>query len=107
MCVRCERNYSTSPYLAEFWNALSSLPIFVFAVFGYMAGKRYAMAEARFSLTFAIIALVGLGSFMFHATLRRYAQCMDELPMLWTSITMFYNVRRTPHACRRDGLCAR
>lgn len=43
----CERNYSTSPYFAEFWNALSSIPIFLFAVVGYVAAKRYAMAETR------------------------------------------------------------
>jgi hypothetical protein len=38
--------------------------------------------------------LVGIGSLMFHATLRRYAQCMDELPMMWASIALFYNVRK-------------
>jgi hypothetical protein len=35
--------------------------------------------------------VVGIGSFLFHATLRRYAQCMDELPMLYASISLFYN----------------
>jgi hypothetical protein len=45
----------------------------------------------RFRIGFAWMMLVGIGSFMFHATLRRYAQCMDELPMLYASITLFYN----------------
>ena len=128
---RCERNYSTTTYLAEFWNAISSIPIFLFALIGYGAGKRYAMAETRsdkrttetrarkhhacdciltirrvlalcsFSLTYFLIMLVGIGSFAFHATLRRYAQCMDELPMLWASIMLFYNVR-----CARTLACA-
>lgn len=87
----CERNYDTTEYIAEFWNTISSIPIFLFALAGYIAGKRYAMAESRFSLAFFLMMLVGLGSTCFHATLRRYAQSMDELPMLWTSICLFYN----------------
>lgn len=87
----CERNYSVTPYVAELWNALSSLPIFFFALAGYIAGRKYSKCEDRFRLGYAIMMLVGLGSFMFHATLRRYAQCMDELPMLWAAIVLFYN----------------
>lgn len=45
----------------------------------------------RFTVGWAWMMIVGLGSFAFHATLRRYAQCMDELPMLYASITLFYN----------------
>lgn len=45
--LRCERNYVTTEYVAEFWNALSSLPITLFAVIGYLAGKKYARAETR------------------------------------------------------------
>jgi dihydroceramidase len=30
-------------------------------------------------------AIVGLGSFIFHATLRWEAQLMDELPMVWVA----------------------
>jgi hypothetical protein len=37
----------TTEYVAEFWNALSSLPITLFAVIGYLAGKKYARAETR------------------------------------------------------------
>jgi hypothetical protein len=43
----CERNYDTSPYIAEFWNALSSLPIFAFALAGYVLGAKHARIEAR------------------------------------------------------------
>jgi len=87
----CERNYDTSTYIAEFWNALSSLPITLFALAGYILGAKHARIESRFKVGFAWMMVVGLGSFMFHATLRRYAQCMDELPMLYASISLFYN----------------
>jgi len=45
----CERNYDTSPYLAEFWNALSSLPITTFAVAGYYLGVKHARIEPRYA----------------------------------------------------------
>jgi hypothetical protein len=43
----CERNYEVTPYVAEFWNAISSIPIALCAAVGYFAGKRYAAAETR------------------------------------------------------------
>ena len=87
----CERNYATTQYCAEFYNALSSLPIAGFALFGLIMGRRHARADTRISFAFSLMVLVGLGSFMFHATLRRYAQAMDELPMLYGSIALLYN----------------
>ncbi|RKO97739.1 hypothetical protein CXG81DRAFT_11240, partial [Caulochytrium protostelioides] len=55
----CETNYEVSPFLAEFWNAISSLAMF-----------------------FIGIMIVGLGSLAFHGTLVRATQAWDELPML-------------------------
>jgi dihydroceramidase len=47
--------------------------------------------DPRFSIAFLMITCVGIGSTFFHATLRRYAQCLDELPMLWTAYLLLYN----------------
>jgi hypothetical protein len=63
----------------------------LFALVGYVFGRKYSKCEDRFRLSYSIMMLVGLGSFAFHATLRRYAQSMDELPMLWAAITLLYN----------------
>jgi len=101
----CERNYQVTPYLAECWNALSSLPIAAFAAIGYMAGRRYARIETRFGLAFGLMALVGFGSFAFHATLRRYAQALDELPMVYAAIALTYNsIDYQPSSARRKRL---
>jgi hypothetical protein len=43
----CERNYDTSIYVAEFWNALSSIPITLFALAGYILGAKHARIETR------------------------------------------------------------
>jgi dihydroceramidase len=43
----CEQNYSTSPYFAEFWNSLSSIPISMFGILGYILAYRTAWREAR------------------------------------------------------------
>lgn len=49
------------------------------------------LSNRRYSIAFLMIAAVGIGSTFFHATLRRYAQCLDELPMLWTAYLLLYN----------------
>jgi len=78
-------------YFAEFYNALSSIPIFLFGVFGLWKLK-YSFPEKRFALAFLAIAIVGIGSFLFHGTLRYWAQWLDELPMLYGNIVCCYIV---------------
>jgi len=77
----CESNYTVSPYIAEFFNSISSLPIMFLGFFG-MFWTRKLQYENRFLTSFACLAVVGLGSFMFHCTLRYHYQLLDELPML-------------------------
>lgn len=87
----CEKDYHVSPYVAEFWNTLSSLPIALFGLLGWIAAKKHAQAEMRFDLAFFGLFIVGLGSTAFHATMRRYAQSMDELPMMWACTMLLWN----------------
>ena len=75
----CEQNYAVTPWVAEFWNTLSSLAIVAAGLAG-LCSRRFAR-EVR--LAFALLTLVGLGSIAFHGTLRFELQMLDELPMLY------------------------
>ena len=84
----CEANYAHSPYVAEFFNTFSSLAIVAAGALGLWLHRQ--VLERRFGLCFASVALVGIGSIAFHATLRFELQMADELPMLYSAIVMVY-----------------
>src|ERR1700723_3106631 len=63
----CEANYQVTPYVAEFWNTLSSLAMVVAGVLGLLLNR--TKLPARYLAAFGLLALVGLGSIAFHATL--------------------------------------
>ena len=80
----CEADYHVTHYVAEFWNTMTSLSIIVWGFFGIWLHHRssYGM-EPRFWASFAALMSVGIGSVLFHMTLWRVGQVMDELPMVW------------------------
>jgi len=84
----CESNYAITPYVAEFFNTVSSLAIVAVAVAGIVLHIR--LLERRFLAAFAAVAVVGAGSAAFHATLRFGLQMLDELPMLYSALIMVY-----------------
>ena len=86
----CEADYVVSPHVAEFWNTLSSLPMFVLGLTGAYLEAKHATGERRFLIMFLLLALVGLGSAAFHGTLRWHWELLDELPMLWTNHALVY-----------------
>lgn len=87
----CEPNYAATPWVAELWNTLSSLPIFAIGLYGLVRWwARRDVLEPRFGACFAALAVIGLGSTAFHATLLRLPQAADELPMVWLSVLCLY-----------------
>ena len=68
----CEDNYVWSPYVAEFWNTVSSLSMAVPAILGWAHynGSRVEKHEPKIVLVWWVTALVSFGSVMFHGTLR-------------------------------------
>lgn len=90
----CEGNYEVTPYLAEFWNAVSSLAIVALAFYGLWLQGR---TELRYRVLHLAIALVGAGSFLFHGTLRYDMQLLDELPMVASMLVWWYVWVESPH----------
>ncbi|MBW0515580.1 hypothetical protein O181_055295 [Austropuccinia psidii MF-1] len=85
----CEANYAISRYIAEFANTLSNLVFVSWALFGIKKCR-----DEKLPLSLALcqvgIALVGIGSFLFHATLKYEWQLGDELPMIFCSCFITY-----------------
>jgi hypothetical protein len=70
-CEATVSRYEYSDYISEFTNSVSNLA-FVIVSF-YSSGKNPQCDYA--------ICLIGVGSFIFHATESYYGQLLDELPM--------------------------
>ncbi|KAG6900516.1 hypothetical protein C0993_009469 [Termitomyces sp. T159_Od127] len=78
----CEANYQFSYYIAEMANSFSNLFTISLAVCGALAAASQSL-PTRYVAGYTGIALVGIGSFAFHATLLFEAQLADELPMIY------------------------
>ena len=81
----CELNYVVLSFVAEFWNSLSSFSMVFAGMLGVLAHRR--VLETRFLLAFACVSVVGVGSVLFHASLKHGTQMLDELPMLYAAFT--------------------
>jgi dihydroceramidase len=88
----CEDNYVDFIYIAETWNALSNIPFILLALHGMITTLQERMPnKARYALAHAMIAFIGIGSFLFHSTLMWTAQVLlDELPMIYVSFQVLY-----------------
>ncbi|KAI8923932.1 ceramidase, partial [Entophlyctis helioformis] len=83
----CETDYNVTSYVAEYFNTVSSLAM---AAVGLLGVLLHPWAERRFHVAFLTIVVVGLGSVAFHGTLHKFAQALDEVPMLYSSLTFVY-----------------
>ena len=85
----CESNYEYTFYVAELFNTLSSIPVFLSGAYGLWNTYRYGYAK-HFGVSNITIGIAGFGSTVFHGTLLREGQMLDELPMLWLSLAFLY-----------------
>jgi len=86
----CEDNYTHLTFVAEFWNTVSNVPFILLGIFGILS-TRGLPNRARFALAHVFIAIIGIGSSVFHGTLLWHAQViLDELPMLWSAAASMY-----------------
>jgi len=92
----CEPDYIYTPYIAELWNTLTS--------FLFLVGPALLWSSTRdwsVRVNLLLVAAIGLGSAVFHATLQYEAQLLDEVPMI------IYIVHTTMLLSRSDLSCPR
>lgn len=83
----CEANYANTPFIAEFYNTISSSTI----VLQGLAGLYYhCKFGTSIRVAFFCVFIVGLGSMSFHGTLKHESQLLDELPMIYANLTLTY-----------------
>lgn len=75
----CENNYEVSRYIAEYVNSWTSLFISIVGIYGM---TNYV----NVSYLYFMLVIIGISSFMFHATLSEFNQMFDELSIMATII---------------------
>lgn len=80
----CEENYVVSHYIAEWSNTISNSMFLLTASYSTWCAYRNHL-EKRFILIGLGFALVGVGSWLFHMTLKFKYQLLDELPMVYAT----------------------
>ncbi len=98
----CEDNYVATTMIAEFWNSFSSFALVSAGFVAYLRELKQYTEQPSLSFAYAYIAttFVGIGSFLFHATLLWSMQIMDELPMVYAALgfmVLFLTVEDTPN----------
>lgn len=98
----CEPNYEWTPYIAEFFNSWSSLAM---VILGEAVARMNPTYNSTFTLLGRSITVVGIGSWLFHATLKYSMQMTDELPMLWAvTIACYVSIPSHYKQVRRRSL---
>ena len=54
------------------------------------AARAIMEAGYTFDVAYTSVLIVGIGSLLFHGTLLRAGQVLDEVPMLWASLAFLY-----------------
>jgi len=90
----CEENYYVTKYIAEFWNTLSNGIFILFALVGIWFVRKYHYEKRYFWAYFGLLC-VGIGSWLFHMTLKYQTELADELPMIYTCCIAVYCIFET------------
>ena len=98
----CETNYEVTPYVAEFWNTLSSGALCVAAMIAGIKTRSFRKKENGWIFWNISFFCIGLGSMYFHASLSVMGQVLDEMPIIWTAFFMSVIIAyRRNHFARR------
>ena len=78
----CESNFKISYYICEYMNSISSLFYTGISLFHIWYFIPIVKKKVYWKLLFLNNIILGLSSFLFHATLSELGQCLDELFIL-------------------------
>jgi len=84
----CEPDFFIFNFIAEFFNALSSCYIALCGLYGIL--YKNTTNEWKIFLMYFLLFIIGIGSFLLHATLQWIPQSMDEVPMMWLNLSILY-----------------
>jgi len=84
----CEMDYYLSPYIAEFINTFSNLSYLYLAGFGLW----YTPGDLVVRWSYVLSSVVGIGSILFHASMKYEMQLVDELSMLYSTAISLYSL---------------
>ena len=107
----CEPHYATTYYAAEFYNGLSSI---VFVLTAWQCYRTLPDSSSTSSSTDIMwirglcgwLALIGVGSILFHLTMRRTSQFLDEGPMIFfMANSIMAKVHKHPYTQRYANTC--
>ncbi|XP_065886856.1 alkaline ceramidase 3-like [Dysidea avara] len=85
----CEENYVVNFYIAEFWNTITNVSMIIPPLVGAVTSWRDGL-ERRYTASYILLTVVGIGSSLFHGSLLYHMQLLDELPMLFTAVQFLY-----------------
>ena len=81
----CEQNYVYSNYIVEFWNTITNIFVIILGISGLYLSSNYKAYNLyndkptyTYKIYYTLLTFIGLGSFIFHATLSRFGQILDE-----------------------------
>ncbi|KAI0476931.1 ceramidase [Xylaria cf. heliscus] len=98
----CEEDYSVTRYFAEFINTLTNLAYVFFALqYMYGHGSR-GFFGPKFDFMSISLLVLGIASFLFHASLRQNLQFGDELAMLGLVWSMLQGLLTVRHSSAYD-----
>lgn len=89
----CEHNYSVTNYVAEYWNTLSGIALIISGLYFYINNKEWIQtSKLNYEIRTVIHSTiwVGIGTMLFHMTLKYPFQLVDELSMLFLANNYAY-----------------
>ncbi|KAI9353893.1 ceramidase [Obelidium mucronatum] len=101
----CEENYIVTPWIAEFYNSISNVAYLITTIIGLKSVRAAGITDKRTYLALYSMAVVGIGSFLFHCSLNKNNNKFNlntntllafGLFLYAATITLIYTTYRTP-----------